>query len=426
MPVTAVVGANWGDEGKGKLCDYLAETSDLVIRYQGGRNAGHTVINRYGKFALHLVPCGVFHTHTTNLLGPGVGVDVAALQQELAGLRARGAPNPRVLIAERAQVVLPYHVQLDRLEEARRGAAKFGSTQSGMAPFYADKYLKVGIQVGELFQADHLRRRLRQLLPRTNVLLEHLYGCAPLRLEPLVEELLAGGAQVRELVVDSTALLQAALREGKRILLEGQLGALRDPDHGIYPYTTSSSPLAGFAAVGAGLPARAIERVVATVKAYSSCVGAGPFVTDLTGPCGDELRERGGDAGEYGATTGRPRRVGWFDAVATRYGCLVQGASELAVTLLDVLGYLDRIPVCVAYEVDGARRQDFPATAVLERARPVYETLPGWKCDVSAARRFDDLPPAARSYVRAIETAAGIPVRWISVGPRREQLIHVT
>lgn len=426
MPVTAVVGANWGDEGKGKLCDYLAETSDLVIRYQGGRNAGHTVINRYGKFALHLVPCGVFHTHTTNLLGPGVGVDVAALQQELAGLRARGAPNPRVLIAERAQVVLPYHVQLDRLEEARRGAAKFGSTQSGMAPFYADKYLKVGIQVGELFQADHLRRRLRQLLPRTNVLLEHLYGCAPLRLEPLVEELLAGGAQVRELVIDSTALLQAALREGKRILLEGQLGALRDPDHGIYPYTTSSSPLAGFAAVGAGLPARAIERVVATVKAYSSCVGAGPFVTDLTGPCGDELRERGGDAGEYGATTGRPRRVGWFDAVATRYGCLVQGASELAVTLLDVLGYLDRIPVCVAYEVDGARRQDFPATAVLERARPVYETLPGWKCDVSAARRFDDLPPAARSYVRAIETAAGIPVRWISVGPRREQLIHVT
>lgn len=425
MPVTAVVGANWGDEGKGKLCDYLAESSDLVIRYQGGRNAGHTVINRYGKFALHLVPCGVFHAHTTNLLGPGVGVDVAALQQELAELRARGAPNPRVLIAERAQVVLPYHVQLDRLEEARRGAAKFGSTQSGMAPFYADKYLKVGIQVGELFQADHLRRRLRQLLPRTNVLLEHLYGCAPLRLEPLVEELLAGGAQVRELVVDSTALLQAALRDGKRILLEGQLGALRDPDHGIYPYTTSSSPLAGFAAVGAGLPARAIERVVATVKAYSSCVGAGPFVTDLTGPCGDELRERGGDAGEYGATTGRPRRVGWFDAVATRYGCLVQGASELAVTLLDVLGYLDRIPVCVAYEVDGARRQDFPATALLERARPVYETLPGWKCDVSAARWFDELPPAARSYVRAIEAAAGIPVRWISVGPRREQLIHV-
>jgi adenylosuccinate synthase len=425
MPVTAVVGANWGDEGKGKLCDYLAESSDLVIRFQGGSNAGHTVINQYGKFSLHLVPCGVFHTHTTNLLGPGVGVNVAALLEELAELRARGAPNPQVLVAERAQVVLPYHVELDRLEEARRGAAKFGSTQSGMAPFYADKYLKVGIQVGELFDADHLRRRLRQTLPRTNVLLEHLYGAAPLPLDPLLEELLAHGTQVRELVVDSTTLLQAALRDGKRILLEGQLGALRDPDHGIYPFTTSSSPLAGFATVGAGVPARAIERVVATVKAYSSCVGAGPFTTELSGPCGDELRERGGDAGEYGATTGRPRRVGWFDAVATRYGCAVQGASELAVTLLDVLGYLDAIPICTAYEVDGRRVDDFPATAVLERARPVYETLPGWRCDISGARSFAELPPEAQSYVQAIEVAAGIPVRWISIGPRREQLIHI-
>jgi adenylosuccinate synthase len=425
MPVTAVVGANWGDEGKGKLCDYLAESSDLVVRFQGGSNAGHTVINQYGKFSLHLVPCGVFHTHTTNLLGPGVGVNVAALLEELAELRARGAPNPQVLVAERAQVVLPYHVELDRLEEARRGAAKFGSTQSGMAPFYADKYLKVGIQVGELFDADHLRRRLRQTLPRTNVLLEHLYGAAPLPLDPLLEELLALGTQVRELAVDSTTLLQAALRDGKRILLEGQLGALRDPDHGIYPFTTSSSPLAGFATVGAGVPARAIERVVATVKAYSSCVGAGPFTTELSGPCGDELRERGGDAGEYGATTGRPRRVGWFDAVATRYGCAVQGASELAVTLLDVLGYLDAIPICTAYEVDGRRVDDFPATAVLERARPVYETLPGWRCDISGARSFAELPPEAQSYVQAIEAAAGVPVRWISIGPRREQLIHI-
>ena len=430
MPVTAVVGANWGDEGKGKLCDYLAESSDLVIRFQGGRNAGHTVINQYGKFALHLVPCGVFYDHTTNLLGPGVAVDVAALLQELAELRAGGAPNPRVLIAERAQVVLPHHVELDRLEEARRGAAAFGSTQTGMAPFYADKYLKVGIQVGDLFDGDHLRQRLRQRLRQTvsriNVLLEHLYGAAPLRLEPLVEELLALGAQVRDMAVDSTALLQQALRSGKRILLEGQLGALRDPDHGIYPYTTSSSPLAGFATVGAGLPARAIERVVATVKAYSSCVGAGPFATELSGSCGDELRERGGDAGEYGATTGRPRRVGWFDAVATRYGCAVQGASELAVTLLDVLGYLDAIPICTAYEVDGVRRAEFPSTAVLERARPVYETLPGWRCDISDVRRFADLPPQAQAYVRAIESAAGIPVRWISVGPRREQIIRVS
>jgi adenylosuccinate synthase len=421
-----VVGANWGDEGKGKLCDYLAQSSDLVIRFQGGRNAGHTVINRYGKFALHLVPCGVFYDHTTNLLGPGVAVDVAALLRELAELRDGGAPNPRVLIAERAQVVLPHHVELDRLEEARRGAEKFGSTLTGMAPFYADKYLKVGIQAGELFDAGHLRSRLEHTLPRINVLREHLYGAAPLCLERVVEELLALGAKVRDMVVDSTALLQAALRDGKHLLLEGQLGALRDPDHGIYPYVTSSSPLAGFATVGAGVPAHAIDRVVATVKAYSSCVGAGPFTTELTGACGDELRERGGDAGEYGATTGRPRRVGWFDAVATRYGCAVQGATELAVTLLDVLGYLDAIPVCTAYEVDGRRVHDFPATAVLERARPVYETLPGWRCDISAARSFTELPAEAQSYVRAIETAAGIPVRWVSIGPRREQLIRIT
>lgn len=425
MPVTAVVGANWGDEGKGKLCDYLAQTSDLVIRFQGGRNAGHTVINQYGKFALHLVPCGVFHVHTTNLLGPGVAVDVAALLAELGELRAGGAPNPRVLVADRAQVVLPWHVELDRLEEARRGAAKFGSTQSGIAPFYADKYLKVGIQVGELFDADHLRTRLEHTLPRINVLHEHLYGAAPLCLDRVVEELLTLGAAVRGMTVDSTALLQAALRAGKHLLLEGQLGALRDPDHGIYPFTTSSSPLAGFASVGGGVPAHAIDRVVATVKAYSSCVGAGPFTTELTGSCGDELRERGGDAGEYGASTGRPRRVGWFDAVATRYGCAVQGATELAVTLLDVLGYLDAIPICTAYEVDGRRVDDFPATAVLERARPVYETLPGWRCDISDARNFADLPTEARSYVQAIETAAGVPVRWISIGPRREQLIHV-
>ena len=425
MPVTAVVGANWGDEGKGKLCDYLAETSDLVIRFQGGRNAGHTVINQYGKFALHLVPCGVFHVHTTNLLGPGVAVDVAALLAELGELRAGGAPNPRVLVADRAQVVLPWHVELDRLEEARRGAAKFGSTQSGIAPFYADKYLKVGIQVGELFDADHLRTRLEHTLPRINVLHEHLYGAAPLCLDRVVEELLTLGTAVRGMTVDSTALLQAALRDGKHLLLEGQLGALRDPDHGIYPFTTSSSPLAGCASVGGGVPVHAIDRVVATVKAYSSCVGAGPFTTELTGPCGDELRERGGDAGEYGASTGRPRRVGWFDAVATRYGCAVQGATELAVTLLDVLGYLDAIPICTAYEVDGRRVDDFPATAVLERARPVYETLPGWRCDISDARNFADLPIEARSYVQAIETAAGVPVRWISIGPRREQLIHV-
>ena len=425
MPATAVVGANWGDEGKGKLCDYLAESSDIVVRFQGGSNAGHTVINQYGKFALHLVPCGVFHTHTTNLLGAGVGVNPALLLAELAELQARGVPNARVLISDRAQVVLPFHVELDRLEEERRGAARFGSTQSGMAPFYSDKYLKVGIQVCELFDGARLRVRLEPALERTNVLREHFYGAAPLPLEPLVEELAGLGARIRPLVVDAGALLRDALDAGKHVLLEGQLGALRDPDHGIYPFTTSSSPLAGFATVGAGVPAHAIDRVVATVKAYSSCVGAGPFTTELTGACGDELRARGGDAGEYGATTGRPRRVGWFDTVATRYGCAVQGATELAVTLLDVLGYLDAIPVCTAYEVDGRQLREFPTTAALERARPVYETLPGWNCDLSHARRFAELPSQARAYVRTIEAAAAVPVRWISVGPRREQLIRV-
>ncbi len=425
MPATAVVGANWGDEGKGKLCDYLAESSDIVVRFQGGSNAGHTVINQYGKFALHLVPCGVFHTHTTNLLGAGVGVNPALLLAELAELQARGVPNARVLISDRAQVVLPFHVELDRLEEERRGAARFGSTQSGMAPFYSDKYLKVGIQVCELFDGARLRVRLEPSLERTNVLREHFYGAAPLPLEPLVEELAGLGARIRPLVVDAGALLRDALDAGKHVLLEGQLGALRDPDHGIYPFTTSSSPLAGFATVGAGVPAHAIDRVVATVKAYSSCVGAGPFTTELTGACGDELRARGGDAGEYGATTGRPRRVGWFDTVATRYGCAVQGATELAVTLLDVLGYLDAIPVCTAYEVDGRQLREFPTTAALERARPVYETLPGWNCDLSHARRFAELPSQARAYVRTIEAAAAVPVRWISVGPRREQLIRV-
>ena len=377
MPVTAVVGANWGDEGKGKLCDSLAETSDIVIRFQGGKNAGHTIINQYGKFALHLVPCGVCHAHTTNLLGPGVAVDVTALLSELSELRARGAPNPHVLIADRAQVVLPWHVELDRLEEARRGAAKFGSTQSGIAPFYADKYLKVGIQAGELFDAGHLRARLEHTLPRINVLREHLYGAAPLCLDRVVEELLALGAEVRGMVVDSTALLQAALRDGKHLLLEGQLGALRDPDHGIYPYVTSSSPLAGFATVGAGVPAHAIDRVVATVKAYSSCVGAGPFTTELTGPCGDELRERGGDAGEYGATTGRPRRVGWFDAVATRYGCAVQGRHRAG---RDPAGRA-RLPGCHS----GVHR--------LRGGRPACGRLPGHR---DAGTR----PPGVRNPAR--------------------------
>jgi adenylosuccinate synthase len=423
--VTAVVGANWGDEGKGKLIDYFAEHSDFVVRFQGGSNAGHTVINDFGKFALHLVPCGVFYPHTTNVLGPGVGVNIEELTAELEGLRARGVPNSTVVVSDRAQVVLPYHIGFDQLEEERLGTAKFGSTQSGMAPFYADKYLKVGVRVADLFDAGRLESRLQAGLATKNALLQHLYGKAPLAVGPLAEKLFELGQRIQPLAADTTALLHNALADGKRIMLEGQLGALRDPDHGIYPFSTSSSTLAGFATVGAGIPPQSIGRIVATVKAYSSCVGAGPFVTELANATGDELRERGGDEGEYGAKTGRPRRVGWFDAVATRYGCRVQGATEIALTLLDVLGYMDEIPTCIAYEIDGSRRDAFPVTGELDRATPVLEVMPGWKSDISEARDFGELPQEARDYVRMIETHCAVPVSWISVGPRREQTIRM-
>lgn len=424
MDVTAIVGANWGDEGKGKMCDALAARSDFVVRYQGGNNAGHTVINDYGKFALHLLPSGVFHAGVVNVLGPGVALNVAAFLKEYDGLIERGVPAPQVRISDRAQVVLPWHGLLDACEEERLGAGAFGSTRCGIAPFYADKALKVGVQVGDLYDSALLRARLEQALGVKNVLLERLYGRAPMRPEPIMDELARSVARLEPFVCDTTPLLRDALDAGCSILLEGQLGALRDPDHGIYPYSTSSSPLAGFGSVGAGVPPWAIRRIVAVAKAYSSCVGAGPFVTELSGAEGETLRRLGGDAGEYGATTGRPRRVGWFDAVATRYGCRVQGATEMTVSLLDVLGYLPAIPLCVAYEIDGVRTVAFPRTPLLERARPVYEAMPGWLRPIGAARRFEDLPEEAQSYVLRIESLVGVPVRWVSVGPRREQLIE--
>jgi adenylosuccinate synthase len=423
MQTCAVVGANWGDEGKGKIVDVLAREADIVVRFQGGGNAGHTIINDYGKFVLHTLPSGAFYSHVTNVIGPGVAVNMQELLDECGDLVERGVPVPRLRISDRAQLILPYHILLDRCEEERLGDGSFGSTQKGIAPFYGDKYLKVGIRIADLFCEKTLRRKLDAALTTKNVLLQHLYAQPPVDAGALVPALLELRQRIAPFVCDTTALLRQAIHEGKSIVFEGQLGALRDPDHGIYPFVTSSSPLAGFATVGAGVGPADVGRVVAVTKAYSSCVGAGPFVTELSGRDGDELRERGGDCGEYGATTGRPRRVGWFDAVATRYGCALQGASELALSMIDVLGYHDTIPLCVAYGIRGSRTQQFPGTTDLAAAEPIYESMPGWKCDVSACRRFDDLPPAARAYVGRVEELAGVPVRYVSVGSHRQALI---
>ena len=391
--VRSIVGANWGDEGKGKITDVLAERSDVVVRFQGGANAGHTIINNYGKFALHLLPSGVFHQNIANIIGPGVALDIEKLLAEYDSVVQRGVPRPKLYISDRAQVMMPYHVDFDRFEEERLGKTGFGSTKSGIAPFYGDKYLKIGIQVCQIYDEEILRQRLSSAVEQKNVTLATLY-------------------------------LHKALKEGKTVLLEGQLGSLRDPDHGIYPYTTSSSPLAGYGTVGAGVPASAIKDVYCVTKAYSSCVGAGPFTTELFGEEAKELRDRGGDAGEYGATTGRPRRVGWFDAVATRYGCMVQGATEAVMTNLDVLGYLDQIPVCTAYEVDGKTITDFPSTPTLMRCKPVYTLLPGWKCDVRGVTEWDKLPENCQNYITFIEKELQVPIHMISTGPKREEMLY--
>ena len=400
--VRSIVGANWGDEGKGKITDVLAERSDVVVRFQGGANAGHTIINNYGKFALHLLPSGVFHQNIANIIGPGVALDIEKLLAEYDSVVQRGVPRPKLYISDRAQVMLPYHVDFDRFEEERLGKAGFGSTKSGIAPFYGDKYLKIGIQVCQIYDEEILRQRLSSAVEQKNVTLANLYHKPPIDLEALIAHVRDLGERIRPMVIDTTLYLHKALKEGKTVLLEGQLGSLRDPDHGIYPYTTSSSPLAGYGTVGAGVPASAIKDVYCVTKAYSSCVGAGPFTTELFGEEAKELRDRGGDAGEYGATTGRPRRVGWFDAVATRYGCMVQGATEAVMTNLDVLGYLDQIPVCTAYEVDGKTITDFPATPTLMRCKPVYTLLPGWKCDVRGVTEWDKLPENCQNYITFI------------------------
>ncbi len=422
--VEAVVGANWGDEGKGKITDVLAEKADLVVRFQGGANAGHTIINDYGKFALHLLPSGVFYDHTTNVIGNGVALNIPALTKELDALVKSGVPMPHVLVSDRAQIVMSYHILLDAYEEERLGGNSFGSTKSGIAPFYSDKYAKIGFQLCELFEEEILKEKVRRVCDLKNPLLAHLYHKPLLDSEELLEELHGYREAVAPYAADTGSYLRDALQEGKTILLEGQLGTLKDPDHGIYPMVTSSSTLAGYAAIGAGVPPYEIKRVVAVCKAYSSAVGAGAFVSEIFGGEAENLRRHGGDKGEYGATTGRPRRMGWFDCVASRYGCQMQGATEVAFTVLDALGYLSEIPVCVAYEIDGKETTRFPTTPQLERAKPVLKKMPGWNCDIRGIRRYEDLPANCRAYVEFIENQLGVPITMVSNGPAREDIIY--
>ncbi len=421
--VRAIVGANWGDEGKGKITDMLAKESDIIIRFQGGSNAGHTIINDYGKFALHLLPSGVFYQHTTSIIGNGVALNIPYLIQEIESLVERGVPKPRILVSDRAQILMPYHVLFDTYEEARLAGKSFGSTKSGIAPFYSDKYAKIGFQVSELFDEDLLREKAYRVCELKNVLLEHLYHKPLLDPEEIIKELLRCRDMIAPYVCDTSAYLHEAIKEGRNILLEGQLGSLKDPDHGIYPMVTSSSTLAAYGAIGAGIPPYEIKDITTVVKAYSSAVGAGAFVSEIFGDEADELRNRGGDGGEYGATTGRPRRVGWFDAVATRYGCRIQGTTEVAFTVLDVLGYLDEIPVCVGYEIDGQVTREFPTTSKLEKARPVLTRLPGWKCGIRGIKRYQDLPENCRKYIEFVEKEIEAPISMVSNGPGRDDII---
>ena len=421
--VKAVVGANWGDEGKGKITDMLAEQADIIVRFQGGANAGHTIINDYGKFALHTLPSGVFYGHTTSIIGNGVALDVPVLFKEVQSIIDQGVPMPKILVSDRAQMVMSYHKNFDAYEEERLGGKSFGSTKSGIAPFYSDKYAKNGFQVSELFDDDRLKQKIERVLVQKNVILEHLYHKPQIDPDELLKTLHEYRDMVAPYVCDVSAYLDKALKEGKTVLLEGQLGTLKDPDHGIYPMVTSSSTLAAYGAIGAGLPPYEIKEIVTVCKAYSSAVGAGAFVSEIFGDEADELRRRGGDGGEFGATTGRPRRMGWFDCVASKYGCRLQGTTDVAFTVLDVLGYLDEIPVCVGYEIDGEVTTDFPVTYKLEKAKPVMKKLPGWKCDIRGIKKYEDLPENCRKYVEFIEEQIGFPITMVSNGPGREDII---
>lgn len=422
--VRAIVGACWGDEGKGKITDMLAENSDIIIRFQGGSNAGHTIINDYGKFALHLLPSGVFYGHTTSIIGNGVALNIPYLLKEVNDLVSKGVPKPNILVSNRAQILMPYHILFDQYEEERLGKKSFGSTKSGIAPFYSDKYAKIGFQVSELFDEEVLKEKVERVCEQKNVILEHMYHKPAIKPEELLDTLHEYRDMVKPYVCDTVTFLHKAIKEGKNILLEGQLGSLKDPDFGIYPMVTSSSTLAAYGAIGAGIPPYEIKDIITVVKAYSSAVGAGEFVSEIFGEEADELRRRGGDGGEFGATTGRPRRMGWFDCVASRYGCKIQGATQVALTVIDVLGYLDEIKVCVGYEIDGKITKDFPTTVELAKAKPVYETLPGWKSEIRGIKKYEDLPENCRKYVEFIEKELEVPVKMVSNGPERHEVIY--
>ena len=424
--VRAIVGANWGDEGKGKITDMLAETSDIVVRFQGGANAGHTIINNYGRFSLHLMPSGVFYNHTTSVLGNGVALDIEKFCAELKSIVDAGVPTPKILVSNRAQVMMPYHVLFDTLEEAKLAGKSYGSTKSGIAPFFSDKYAKIGLQVNELFDEEVLQDRLHKVIEIKNAILRELYHAPEINYDELLEEMHRQRDMIAPYVADTSKFLREALKEGKTVLLEGQLGTMKDPDHGIYPMVTSSSTLAAYGAVGAGIPPYEIKDIVAVTKAYSSAVGAGDFVSELFGEEADELRRRGGDKGEFGATTGRPRRVGWYDAVASKYGCQLQSATEVALTVLDVLGYLKEIKVCVGYEIDGKVTTDFPVTPLLNKAKPVYETLPGWNCDIRGIKNYDELPENCKNYIDFIEKHIETPITMVSNGPERHEILKRT
>ena len=423
--VTAIVGANWGDEGKGKITDLLASESDIVIRFQGGANAGHTIINEHGRFALHLMPSGVCHENIVNIIGNGVALDIRKFIKEYNELKERGL-NPTLMVSDRVQVIMPYHVEFDKFEGERLGGKAFGSTKSGIAPFFSDKYAKIGFQVSELFDEETLREKINRVLEIKNALLVNLYHKDPINQDDLLAEMLEQGRLIKPFVANTQAFLYDAIKEGKKILLEGQLGTMKDPDMGIYPMVTSSSTLAGYGCVGAGIPPYEIKQIYAVTKAYSSSVGGGAFVSEILDEAvAKELRDRGGDKGEYGATTGRPRRVGWFDCVATRYGVRLQGATDVALTNLDVLGYLDKIPVCTAYELDGEIIKDFPNPTLIEKCKPVIEYLPSWKGkgEIRGLTDYNKLPQEARDYVEFIEKQLGVHISIVSTGPAREEII---
>lgn len=422
--VKAIVGSAWGDEGKGKITDRMAKEASMVIRFQGGANAGHTIINQYGRFALHQLPSGVFYDHTMNVIGPGVALNVNAIRNELASLAEQNVPAPNLIVSPRVQMVMPYHIDFDTFEEARLAGNSFGSTRSGIAPFYSDKFAKIGFQVAELYDEEALYAKLVRVLEVKNLLLRELYHKPEISADALMPTLLEWKKFLMPHVMDTTDLIHDKLKAGETILLEGQLGSLKDPDMGIYPFTTSSSTLAGYGTVGAGgIPPYEIKEIIAVVKAYSSAVGAGAFVSEIFGEEADEMRVRGGDKGEFGATTGRPRRMGWFDCVACRYGCRVQGATAVALTVMDALSYLKEIPVCVGYEIDGEITKSFPVTPLLNRAKPVLEVLPGWQTDIRGITDYDKLPAAAKNYIEFIERELEVPITMVSNGPKREDLI---